>query len=348
MKKKFIHSQQENLAIHSEYGSSLLSINHNRPRLKSRGSRRLIISIDLGGTNLKAALLDLKYRILDRKVLSTQSFDHKESLIKAIIDCVNLIAKKHNLPPAAILGLGLGLPGPIDYRRGVVHFFPNISGWKEINLKLILEKKTRLPVFLDNDANLMSLAEHRLGAAKGFANAICLTLGTGVGAGVILGDRLYRGQDNAAGEVGHIPINENGPTCNCGGVACLEAYIGNNRILKKAQRLFKRKISLEELSLLAKKGDRKAKSIWMNAARRLGIALSAVVNLLNPDIIVLGGGVANAGEVLFDGVRKAINSRSMSVQAKRVKVVKAGLGSDAGLIGAAILVKEGSQDEDIH
>lgn len=302
--------------------------------------KRFIISIDLGGTNLKVALVDSRYRIIDREILSTQRFSRKESLIRQIINCVKRIVKKHNLGPACVLGVGLGLPGPIDYRRGIVHFFPNIPGWREVNLKNILEKKLNLPVFLDNDANLMSWAEHKLGAARGFANAICLTLGTGVGGGIILENRLYRGPDNAAGEIGHIPINESGPLCNCGGIACLETYIGNNHIIKEAQRLFRRKISLEELSSLAKRGNPQAKVIWRTAADRLGIALSAVVNLLNPDIIVLGGGVANAGKILFDEVKKIVNSRSMNVQARRVKIVKASLGSDAGLIGAAIMVQE--------
>lgn len=302
---------------------------------------KFIISVDLGGTNLRISLVNPQYKIRYKEVFSTRRFRKKEDLIEAIIDSVNKILTIQKLNKTHILGLGLGLPGPIDVKQGIVHFFPNIPGWKEVNLKKILEKKLGLPVFLDNDANLMTLAEHRLGAAKGAKNAVCITLGTGVGGGLIINGELYRGLSFTAGEIGHIPINEKGPHCNCGGAACLEVYIGNNRIMNEVRKLFKRNISLEKLSLLAKRGNRKALSIWSDVARRLGIALTGVVNLLNPDCIVIGGGVAGAGKALFDKVKETISKRAMRVQAKQVKVLKAKLSNDAGLIGAAILVKEG-------
>jgi len=303
-------------------------------------ARKFIIGIDLGGTNLKIALLDLKYKLTDKEVLSTQQFRKKENLISAILHSVNRIIENNKLKKRDILGIGLGLPGPIDEKSGVVHFFPNIPGFREVNLKSILEKKLRLPVFLDNDAKLMALAEYRLGHARGFKNALCLTLGTGVGGGVIIEGSLYRGKDNAAGEIGHVPINEKGPRCNCGGRACLEAYIGNNRILNEAKKIFKRNISLEELSAKAGKQNKQALNIWLKVAARLGIALVGAVNLLNPDAIIIGGGVANAGSVLFDKVKQTVKKQAMNVQARRVKVFKAKLGSEAGLIGAAIMVKE--------
>lgn len=302
--------------------------------------KKFIIGVDLGGTNLKIAILDLKLRIKDRLILSTKKFVKKESLIFAIIDSIRIIREKNHLKKTDLLGIGLGLPGPVDVERGIVHFFPNIPGWREVNLKNILEQRLRLPVFVDNDANLMSLAEHKRGAAKGFRNAICLTLGTGVGGGIIIADHIYRGSSFAAGEIGHIPINEKGPRCNCGGTACLETYIGNKRIKDEAKRLFKRNISLEELSRMAKQKNRKAMKIWSEVGGHLGIALVGVVNLLNPDAVIIGGGVANAGKILFDKVRQTIRKRAMSVQARDVKVCKAKLGNDAGLIGAAILVNE--------
>jgi len=303
-------------------------------------AKRFIVGIDLGGTNLKIALLDLKYRIRHKEVLNTQRFTKKEVLISAIIDSVDKILKDNNLSRKSLLGVGLGLPGPIDYEKGIVHFFPNIPGWKEVKLKYILERKLRLPVFVDNDAKVMALAEYKLGAAKGSTNAICITLGTGVGGGVIINGRLYRGLSNAAGEIGHLPINEKGPRCNCGGRACLESYIGNNRILKEARKIFGHVITLEKLSYLASKGNHKAKAIWLKVAERLSVTLVGVVNLLNPDCIVIGGGVAGVGKVLFDNIKKIILTRAMGVQAGHVKVFKARLGNNAGLIGAAIMVKE--------
>lgn len=304
---------------------------------------KFIVAVDLGGTNLKVALLDLKYKIKDRAVLSTKRFFKKDSLIQAIIDSIYSIIKNNRLNKINILGVGLGLPGPIDIKRGIVHFFPNIPGWQDVNLKNILEKKLRLPVFLDNDANLMCLSEYKLGAARGAKNAICLTLGTGVGGGIIIDGKLYHGSTDAAGEIGHIPINEKGLRCNCRGIACLETYIGNNRIMKEAKRIFRRNISLEELSYLAKKQNKKALTIWSRVAGHLGIALVGIVNIFNPDCIVLGGGVAGVGRILFDRVRKIISSQAMAVQARHVKVLKARLGNDAGLIGAAILARERQQ-----
>ncbi len=307
-------------------------------------TRKFLIGIDLGGTNLKIALLDLNYRIISKFFLSTKTFKKKELLIKAIEFCVNRIINDNKLKKGSILGVGLGVPGPTDAKKGIVHFFPNIPGWKEVGLKRILEREVCLPVFLDNDAKVMALAEHKIGSAKGYENALCLTLGTGVGGGIIIGGKLYRGVSNAAGEFGHMPINEKGPSCPCGGIACLESYVGNKKILFEAKQKFSREISLEQLSELAKKQDKRALDIWNKVGERLGIALAGMVNVLNLDAIIIGGGVSDAGEALFEKIRKTIFKRAMSVQAKDVKVLKAKLGPDAGLIGAAILVRENAKD----
>ena len=301
-----------------------------------------IIGVDLGGTNLRVALLTQQYKIVDKYSLSTRKFEDKDGLISAILHAIDQIIENNDLAKANIVGVGLGLPGPVDTTRGIVHTFTNIPGWKEVNLKRILEQKLDIPVRLDNDTNLMCLAEYRLGKAKGLKNVVCLTLGTGVGGGIIIDGKLYRGSNFVAGELGHMPINEEGPRCKCGGVACLEAYIGNSRIKSEAQKLFRRDISLEELSALSKRGDARARYIWSELGRRLGIALVGAVNLLNPDAIVIGGGIANAGEVLFSTAKKTIAQRAMKVASRHVKVLKAQLGNDAGLIGAAILVKEGA------
>ena len=239
-----------------------------------------------------------------------------------------------------MLGVGLGLPGPVDTFGGIVHFFPNIRGWKNVELKKILEQKTKLTVVIDNDAKLMTLAEYRRGSAAGYKNALCLTLGTGVGGGLIINGALYRGLDNAAGELGHLPINENGPLCGCGSQACLEAYIGNNTIIKEARKLFGRQVSLESVSRMAVNHNLKAIKFWNRVGVKLGVALAGIVNLLNLDDIVIGGGVAGAGKILFKSVRQTISLRAMSVQAKRIKIFRAKLGVDAGLIGAGYLVKE--------
>jgi len=302
-------------------------------------SNKFIIAIDLGGTNLKIALLNSRYKIIAKELLSTKKFT-KNTLIQAIIKSVNKILEEHGIARKSLLGVGLGVPGPINFKKGLIYFMPNISGWHNVPLRAILRKRLALAVFLDNDANLMSLAEYRLGAAKGAENAVCLTLGTGVGGGVIINRQLYRGSGSVAGEIGHIPVNLTGPRCNCGGRACLEAYIGNSKIEKVAERIFKEKINLVQLSALARKNNRRAIKVWDEVGSILGSALVGVINLLNPDCIVIGGGVAGAGRVLFNKIREVIRVQAMPIQGRAVKVHRAKLGADAGLIGAALLVDE--------
>lgn len=302
--------------------------------------KNLIVAVDLGGTNLKVALVNKRFKIVDRLYINTSGFNSKEDLIRGIVSAVKGIVYNNKLSLMGISGLGVGLPGPVDNITGRVHFLPNISGWKDVLLKGILEKRLGIPVFIDNDAKLMCLAEHTIGAAKGKHNAICITLGTGVGGGIIIGGRLYRGPDNAAGELGHLPINEFGPLCNCGGRGCLEAYVGNKRIINSARKIFPDFTTLEALSDSANRGNKKAISFWSQIGQHIGSALTGLVNILNPECIVIGGGVSCAGRILFDPIKKVVKNRSMPVQAKRVSIIKAKLSKDAGLIGAAILVRE--------
>ncbi|MBM3249469.1 MAG: ROK family protein [Candidatus Omnitrophica bacterium] len=303
---------------------------------------KYVIGIDLGGTNLKIAVLDFRVKIRRKLILSTRSFKKKEELIRALCLGIREIVRQSGLTKADIRAVGIGLPGPVDVEKGLVHFFPNIPGFKEVCLRGILRKRLGLGIFLDNDANLMCLAEHRFGAAKGSRNAFCITLGTGVGGGLIINGSLYRARSFAAGEIGHLPLNENGPRCNCGGIACLEAYIGNNRIRSQAKKVFGHSITLEELSLLAKRGNKKALRVWKVIGRHLGVALSSIVNVLSPDIIVIGGGVADAGRALFKETRRTVAARAMPVQSRHVKISPALLGQDAGLIGAGIIAWQGN------
>lgn len=306
-------------------------------------SKKFVIGIDLGGTNLKIALFNLSYKIIDKQVLNTRFFTKKEELILAVLKGIEGILAKNGLSKNDLIGAGVGLPGPVDNNLGIVHFMPNIPGWKEVKLKKLLGAKLRIPVFIDNDAKLMALAEYKLGNARRFKNVLCLTLGTGVGGGIIINGSLYRGANNAAGEIGHLPLNEEGHSCNCGAKACLETYVGNNMIMHEAAKMFKRPVSLIELSAKAQKRNKYALKIWQNVGMRIGLAIAAVVTLLNLDAVIIGGGVANAGNVLFEPLKKALRNRAMPVQASHVKIFKAKLGENAGLFGAAVLVKEGAE-----
>jgi len=300
-----------------------------------------IIGIDLGGTNLRVGLFDEKLQLKKKYIFSTKSFKDKEALIGAIIDSTKAILHKNALKLSQIWGVGLGLPGPVNYQKQIVHFFPNIKGWRNVYLGDILKEALGLEIFIDNDANLVCLAETFLGIAKGYHNVVGVTLGTGVGGGLVLEGKIYRGTDFVAGEIGHIPLNEKGPLCNCTGRACLESYIGSAKIMQEAKKVFKKEVSLEQLSMLAKKGNPKAIKIWQRVGERLGIVLSGVANLLNPQAVVIAGGVSKAGRWLFEGIRKTIRERAMPVAARRVKILKSYFKDDAGITGAALLVKMG-------
>ena len=295
--------------------------------------------IDLGATNIKAGLI-LGNKILAKKVVPTAGFPSREKLINALCEQINQLLKQTGVSKNNLAGIGIGVPGPVDSIRGIARYFPNIKGWHNVELKKILQKKTGLPVFIDNDANLMTLAEGRLGAAKGKKNVIGITLGTGVGGGILVNGCLYRGSSLSAGEIGHMPINEQGPSCACGGKACLERYVGNKYILEKARKAFGNNITLEELSSLANRGNNQAIKIWRDTAGHLAVCLSGVVNFFNPEAIVIGGGVASCGKILFEAIKQGIKERAMPTQARIVQVLKAKLGNDAGMLGAALLVNQ--------
>lgn len=313
----------------------------------------LLIGIDIGGTNIKLALIDKHAHIKAKRIFSTESFKGKDALIDELVDQINSLLSEYSITKKDLIGIGIGAPGLVDIRTGTVHCLTNIPNWREVALGDILKKRLGVPVFVDNDVNVMALGELRFGAGRGAKNMLCITLGTGVGGGLILDSRLYRGSSYAAGEFGHVPINIDGPKCNCGGWACVEAYVGNHyivrdvvaRIKKGEKTLIKKlvggelsKITPETIDEAARKGDRFARQVWVNIGNKVGIGLAGVVNLLNIEKIVIGGGVSEAGKVLFDSIRETISIRAMKLPAKTVKVVKARLGYDAGVIGAATLV----------
>ena len=236
------------------------------------------------------------------------------------------------------------MPGVINTKQGFVVSLTNIPGWRDVPLKSILEKELSLPVFLDNDVNVITLGEWKCGAGKGYQNLICITLGTGVGGGIILNNAIYRGEGFSAGEIGHIPINEKGPACNCGGRGCFEQYVGNKQLLRKAQKIFKQKdLRLEDVSAFALKGDKKAIRFWEETGAMIGLGLVGVINVLNPRLVIIGGGVSNSLRFMKKGMCQTILDRAMSSPAKMVKVVRSKLGNNAGIIGASVLVQTSLQ-----
>jgi len=298
----------------------------------------LKVGIDLGATRIKMALVDRKGRVSHRREVDTPFNAKKSQIIDSLVGNIVYILKTSSTNKKDVAGVGIGVPGPVDSKRGFVRYFPNIKGWNNVPLKAILQRRLGLKVVLDNDVNAMTLAEYAFGAGRGAVNLICITLGTGVGGGIIIDGKLYRGSTMCAGEIGHVPINEKGPRCNCRGMACLERYVGNRYVLGRARRILGKGITLERIDELAKEGNKKALGIWKDVGNKLGVALTGAVNLLNPDMIIVGGGVSKAGELILTPMRKTLKARAMKDQAAHVKIVRATLGGNAGIIGASLLV----------
>jgi glucokinase len=302
--------------------------------------KQYVVGVDVGGTNIKLGVVGPSGQVIIRNSFATKPFaSSKIKLIAALSREIEASIITAGLDKEQIAGIGIGLPGLVDYEKGIVRFLPNIRGWRGVHLKSILQKNVKLPVFVDNDVKVITLAESKFGAGRGVQNLVCLTLGTGVGAALILNGQLYRGEDNAAGELGHIPLNENGPRCNCGGFGCFETYVGNRALLALASSVMRNPgITLEEMFILAQKGNKQALLFWKKAAGHIGNGLVGIVNLLNPRLIIIGGGISHNEKFLFTTIRDTIVSRAMSLQGSAFKIRRAKFKDDAGIIGAYVLV----------
>lgn len=303
-------------------------------------TKNIFFGVDVGGTFTKTALVDVKGRLIAKSKISSRGFSNKSFFAKSLKDNLLSLLVRSPFSATSVEGVGIGLPGPVDFDKGVVLSLTNIRGWNRFPLAAYLKKSFSCPVLVENDANCMALAEARSGAARGASCALCLTLGTGVGGGLIIDKNIYRGPYFLGGEVGHIPLSLKGPVCECGGRGCLERYVGNHALLADVRDIFKKRLSLEEVSRLAALKDPRALRVWRKAGSWIGLALSGVVNVFNPQVIVIGGGVAEAGDVLLKTILETIREHAMKQLKGKIRVKKAALGNDAGVLGAALLVKE--------
>ncbi|MFH0753412.1 MAG: ROK family protein [Candidatus Omnitrophota bacterium] len=300
---------------------------------------KYIIGVDVGGTNVKLGLVDARGDIVSRLSFSTKRVsDTPERLIAAICETVGALLRKDKVSKSFVKGIGVGLPGLVDVKNGMVRVLPNIPGWKDVPLKKVMEKKLGFPVRLENDVNMITLGEWQFGAGKGLTDMMMITLGTGVGAGLILGGAIYRGPGFAAGEIGHMPYGD-GPACGCGGSGCFERYVGNKELQRLAAKLFnKDDIKLEDIYGKAVEGKHKALKFWDMAGERIGQGLVGPVNLLNPQAIVIGGGVSRSFAFLEPAMARTLRQRAMRTQGEMVRIIKAQLDDDAGIIGARVLL----------
>ncbi len=308
---------------------------------------RKAIGIDFGGTAIKSAVVQDGELIAHGEVIDTQLHNGAESLIEAIVNVIATLRGGH----PEVAAVGVGLPGFVDSVNGIVHTLTNVPGWSEVPLRSILAERIGLPAIIENDAKAMAYGEFKYGAAKDGRHILCITLGTGVGGALILDGRLYRGAQLAAGEIGHASIDYRGIPGPYGNPGGLEEYVGNQQIAERAARLYReagRDVEVEkctplDLQQAALDGDAVALGLWESLGEEIGCAFVNAIWLLNPDAIVIGGGVAKAGDLLFDPIRRTVRERTMALFHENLRIVPAALGNDAGIIGCATLALEAAE-----
>lgn len=298
--------------------------------------KQYALGIDIGGTFAKIVLADRRMKIVARGTVPCDPRrPWREALGRIAAEASALRAARR------VVGIGVGCAGCIDAVRGVVQFSPNLPRWKGAPLAEFLVARLGVPCILDNDVNMMALGEARDGAARGARNVCCVTIGTGVGGGLILDGRLYRGPSMTAGELGHIPVVPGGIRCPCGSRGCLERYVGRDGIVRLARREMPGArargdvLTPASVAAAARRGDPGAKRVWEEAGRLLGLGLVGLVNLLNPDVIVVGGGISGAGRLLLGPARRVVRETALSIPAHHVRIVRAAFGPDSGALGAA-------------
>lgn len=311
---------------------------------------RLAIAIDVGGTSIKGALVNEKGEIVQRRGVSTQAvegFQRVSERIGALTKELREDTAAFGLPEP--VGVGIGVPGSVEPDvPDVVTYAPNLKWWNA-PLGQRVREFVQLPVVMENDANVAAIGEKWMGAGQGIESLAVVTIGTGIGCGLILDGRLYRGPKGAAGEIGHTILLPDGPLCNCGKRGCLEALTAAPAVVRMAREqisktsqgilraLFPDRIEAHHVFEAGREGDSMALEIVHRVAYYLGWGLANLINTLNPQCIVLGGGVAQAGEILFAPVREKIYNMALTVPAQNCAIVPAQLGNDAGVVGAAAL-----------
>ena len=309
--------------------------------------------IDIGGTNIKFGLVDSDGNVIHRRQRPTMAEKGPKVLMHLITNIAEELLLLASEEEHQVQWLGVGTPGAVDSQSGrVIGPCPNIVGWQGSEIGSVLRERLNMPVFVDNDANVVALAEARFGAAVGSKSMVCVTVGTGIGGGIVIDGKLWRGANHSAAELGHLTICFNGPPCSCGRLGCIEAYCSSGAILERARSKIEKtptpvfdslldgdlsKLTIKKLFTALKKHDSVARETIDETAGYLGIGLAGVVNLLNPETVVIGGGVADGGGGFVDAVAREIKERALDSAVQDLRVVRATLGNDAGFIGAGLL-----------
>lgn len=319
---------------------------------------QFIIGVDLGGTNVVVGAMPVDgSREIGMRSLPTRADLGAQGVSDRIAEAIeNVIADVRRETGAQredVIGVGIGSPGPLDRERGVVIVTPNL-GWRDYPLRDEISRRVNLRATLDNDANCATLGEWWCGAAKGGKNVVGMTIGTGIGGGLILDGRLYHGASDAAGEIGHTSIDSTGRRCKCGNYGCLEAYCSGPAIAERAREAIESEESRAIMALVdgdpsritahvvyeaARQGDLVAREVVRDTARFLGAGLSNLINIFNPDIVVLAGGVTQAGDALFTPLRAEVRRRAFKPAVQACQIVSGALPVSAGVVGAVATFK---------
>ncbi len=306
-------------------------------------SKQIVLATDLGGTNLRMAAIDRDGNILYRTKRetprqATRADDILQAIVQSAIECR---ANCENCEAAAI---SAAVPGTINFKDGIIIKSPNLPALDGFRMTAALEGELNLQAVLENDANAAAIGELWRGAARGFQNAICVMLGTGVGGGIIIGGEILRGIDGTAGEIGHVCVEPFGAPCGCGSRGCVEQYSSATGIVRLARELENQypksvlndsPITAYEVFQAGINGDELALEVFRQMGFYLGIVFAGLINVFNPEVIVIGGGVADGWDLFMPHLQKTIFERSYREPAERVKILRAELGDDAGIIGAA-------------
>jgi len=303
------------------------------------------LGIDLGGTEVKIAVVNSRGKIVDEASISQTNGYSPETLVRRIIEKARALRGFES-----VCGTGVGVAGDIDQKKGVVRFSPNLNKWKNIKLRNLLRPYLKGPIVIDNDANAAALGAYFLDAKTKAKNIVCVTLGTGVGGGIILDGRIYRGATGTAGEIGHIHYDADGPKCNCGSRGCIEAYAGAPRIVeagKKIKSAILRKMLAGNMGNLnpkilqeaASRGDPAARKLWKETGAKLGVIFADLVNLLNPEMIIISGGISRANKLLTGPIKSTVLRRAFKTPARACKIVVSKFTNKLGVVGAALLAQ---------
>jgi glucokinase len=307
-----------------------------------------VIGIDLGGSYIKGAALDLTGKILSEGKIETEVAGGQERVLENV---TRLIADLRKMSGAqSLIGVGLGVPGALDFKEGRIIQSPNFPGWDDFPIRSKVEKAVNVPVLLENDANAAAMGERWVGAAQNVDHFLLITLGTGVGGGLVLDGKLWTGETGKAGEVGHMKITPDGPLCGCGSTGCLEVYASSTALVRMAQEEWSRAhsgvppaawITSSGLADAAEKHDPIAEAVFRKMAYYLGIGIANVANLLDIHHFILSGGVSNAFHLFEEPLRQEVARRAFGMTPqealKRIVIRRALLGESAGMIGAGHL-----------